>query len=329
MNSARQEAAALGSKVKLNAVAPLSNMWNCDNILSVLTSLPKPIHLSFVPGNNGDSLIHMGASALLESIGEKSVELKDARSVVIVGHGVFTYREFDSLDGLNPMRTIKQCQDKALVLLPFSTLPGNAKLLAAQLNKRSKPTWVFCRETISKDILQTLLLPEVKLETGHDAAFALATSNFIEVLKSKSKASHVLVVERFDNESATESPGLFKISEKIRALVPESIRRALKSRMLDRIYSSTPFAESIQASLPDDLRELPLMAGDVSQQQNYSFATFIASINEAACVHATRLHVAILAAMLGKPTVLYAGKNHKFKGIYEYSMRDLGHVKLA
>ncbi len=100
------------------------------SILFALKELKKPIHLLLVPGNNRDSMIHMGARVLLESIGEYSVPFDDARSVVIVYQGILSHRELDSLEGFGLGRIIERAKNKELVLLPFSTLPGNAKLLA-------------------------------------------------------------------------------------------------------------------------------------------------------------------------------------------------------
>jgi len=224
---------------------------------------------------------------------------------------------------------IKLARDKELVLLPFSTLQGNAVLLAELLNPRTAPTWVYCRDAISHTLLQPLLASHIALDIGHDTAFALAGTPFLQHLSEHTKDEHVLVVERFDIEGSTKPPSLFRIPEELRSVVPEPLRRLLKSLFLRRIYFSTPFVEQIRETLPYAMRDLPLVAADISQQQNYSFDLFSSLIAEAACIHSTRLHVAILAAMLEKPTVLYAGKNHKFRGIYELSMSHLNHVTLA
>jgi exopolysaccharide biosynthesis predicted pyruvyltransferase EpsI len=138
----------------------------------------------------------------------------------------------------------------------------------------------------------------------------------------------VLIVERFDNEGLTRPHSFFLIPERLRAVVPDSVRRLAKSILLERVYSSTSFVEDITQSLSPDMRYLSIVAGDISQQQNYSFDSFVMLIAQSACVHATRLHAAVLAAMLEKPTVLYAGKNHKFRGIYDLSLSHLDHVTL-
>ena len=52
-----------------------------------------------------------------------------------------------------------------------------------------------------------------------------------------------------------------------------------------------------------------------------SFKDFVSIIANADRVYTDRLHVAILAAILGKETLLIGNRYHKNRGVYEYSLR--------
>ncbi len=52
-----------------------------------------------------------------------------------------------------------------------------------------------------------------------------------------------------------------------------------------------------------------------------SFKDFVSTIANANRVYTDRLHVAILAAILGKETLLIGNRYHKNRGVYEYSLR--------
>lgn len=52
-----------------------------------------------------------------------------------------------------------------------------------------------------------------------------------------------------------------------------------------------------------------------------SFKDFVSTIANADRVYTDRLHVAILAAILGKETLLIGNRYHKNRGVYEYSLR--------
>jgi hypothetical protein len=56
---------------------------------------------------------------------------------------------------------------------------------------------------------------------------------------------------------------------------------------------------------------------------------FIRTIAGYETIHTDRLHVGIVASMLGKETHLYTGADHKVREVYELSLVHLPHVRLA
>jgi len=85
---------------------------------------------------------------------------------------------------------------------------------------------------------------------------------------------------------------------------------------------------SIAADRFQSSADIPIIASDVSDPSSASFSEFCQLISTAAVVATNRLHVGILAGMLGKPTIIKPASYHKILGIYNYSMRDMPHVEL-
>lgn len=60
-----------------------------------------------------------------------------------------------------------------------------------------------------------------------------------------------------------------------------------------------------------------------------SLSAFVEAVARAERVHTDRLHVGVLATILGKPTTLYANAYHKNRGVYEYSLSGYEHVEFV
>ncbi|WP_380677915.1 polysaccharide pyruvyl transferase family protein [Salinigranum sp. GCM10025319] len=79
-------------------------------------------------------------------------------------------------------------------------------------------------------------------------------------------------------------------------------------------------AESASPLLQDDLTA-PIQVSDISITMD-AFEDFVNAVARAKEVHTDRLHVAILATLLGKRVVWYEVGYHKSRGVYEYSLSD-------
>jgi len=97
-----------------------------------------------------------------------------------------------------------------------------------------------------------------------------------------------------------------------------------------RVRRQTPFRQRCEAILSERFPEavpLPRIVRDASIVNACTFDQFCEFISEAAVVFTTRLHAGILAALLGRPTVIFGGPYHKIRGIYDYSLADRPHVQ--
>lgn len=293
----------------------------------------KTVFFEPVGGNLGDVLIEMGTR---HACRQMDVHLDDhldgAERILINGNaslGVGLYDKFAQLENY-----ARKFSDTPMVLLP-SSYDFQDNRVGEFFEARRAPTWLFAREKYSLRKLQTQTFPSnVQVELDHDMAFHLRDSEFVRELRTRSRAEHVLLVERFDLETATGAkPQYIPISLKIKNLLPPPIAAGLRRWLHKRRTAQTNFAATALARVYAENAEwkrLPVLARDISAPGAFTFETFTQAIAHAAVVVTTRLHVGILAALLDKPTYLYTGSAPypKIKSIYEYSMADMKHVHL-
>ena len=92
----------------------------------------------------------------------------------------------------------------------------------------------------------------------------------------------------------------------------------------DRAYDLICFRRDKESLIPRQEREQILknsedpFVGDISKRG--SLSDFVSAVANAGRVYTDRLHVAILAHILGKETTLYGNRYHKNRGVYEYSL---------
>jgi exopolysaccharide biosynthesis predicted pyruvyltransferase EpsI len=286
----------------------------------------RPVYFERLHGNHGDKLIELGSLAALQATGVELVQHPlHAEAVVFNGgaamsdvwrHGLQTLAYYNCTYPFLP-----------LTLLP-TTYGFTSTNFAEIMAHRSTPAVLFARERGSFDLLRTIDLgPDISLGLGNDMAFELRDSAFVRRVRAASAARHVLVVERGDNESITGFRQPTVGTPLLRKLIPYQTRVKLKRILLSHRAighrASTPFAcemmEHVLARHPETA-DLPVVTGDISLPEVCTFSRFVSLIAESAVVVTTRLHVGILAAMLGKPTYIKAGGWHKIRGIYEHSL---------
>jgi|Deesub1362A_J573_1020465.scaffolds.fasta_scaffold01190_4 exopolysaccharide biosynthesis predicted pyruvyltransferase EpsI len=321
--------------------------------LSDFFALVRGARIFFDPlwGNNGDKLIALGS---LEAFRRHGIKLtrspKHAQAIVLNGGGGMTPR-WGALGVL--YNYVRSYPNKMIVVLPSSWESVETGGLTDALSlPRRAPVFLFAREKYSLEALYALSVKYKNLTVGldHDMAFQLQDTDFLARLKRRAEAKHILVVERKDKEA---SPGV-KCSRPvlislISNVVPAGVRTALPLRTRVKIasllapverlitklqtgsYEESAFYEQALQLVKNNHREhadLPVYVADVSLPTVCNFRNFCLAVAHAAVVITTRLHVAILAALLGKPTYLKEGPWHKIKGVYEYSLKEFGYVEM-
>jgi exopolysaccharide biosynthesis predicted pyruvyltransferase EpsI len=303
----------------------------------------KPVYFDAGFGNSGDQLIHVGTHEAMRQAGVLHTNKPKGASAITLTGGA----------GLTPMwkfgfdlcrKYSEQFPGTPLLVMPSSVLfepPEFADLFKA----RNAPVTIYARERYSLELLREVKFPcEARLGLDHDAAFMLAGTPFMAQLLGRRAERHLLCVERNDYESVSGALGEAKRSTGARSLVPEWFKRPIRKKILDPIRNIpkrkvmrgkvplSPMMREIVARVYDELpatKNLPVYSGDISLLQFHTFEEFGTLIAQSAAVVTTRLHVAILACMLGKPTYLRPGTFHKIKGIYDFSMATKPQVRLA
>jgi len=209
--------------------------------------------------------------------------------------------------------------------------------LAPVLADRTAPAWVFARERVSLGLIQGLATPLVRIGLDHDAAFWLHDSALLKSLRATNSEQTLLVIERGDAESATGRDDTsrltrFKIVRSIAKRLPRSVRqRVARTAGVTQSRQSSAFgaaaASFLQSRFPQHAA-LPVDEADISRQSIATFDDFTARSARSAATVSTRLHAAVLAAMLGKPTFLVTGPTHKMPGIFRQSLHRYANASL-
>jgi exopolysaccharide biosynthesis predicted pyruvyltransferase EpsI len=285
-------------------------------------------------GNNGDRLIEMGSRVAHEQAGLVTVESPhDADLITIRGNGAMNDL-FGYQSGIGSLRAYAtRYADVPLCVEPSTFQFANVDLKAL-LEPRQAETWLFARERMSFASLESMHLgPPVSVGLDQDMAFRLAGSDFLAGLPVSE--DHVLMVERTDLEhpSLDTSSGEARLSpaRRLYRLLPATVRRALRPTVTKaKGMTSSAFkrmAEHLLASDDPGWAQLPVVSLDVSHP-SVPFDRFTSLVAGAAAVVTTRLHVGILAALLGKRTLLIARPSSKVQAIYDYSLASQPHVTL-
>lgn len=288
-----------------------------------------PLH-----GNNGDKLIELGARRAIDLAGVSLVSSPAKANLIIFNGGAGLTDVWEH--GFATLQTLSSSHPTTpLIVLPSTIQFSDPQQLQRNLAGRQTPIFVYCREQHSLDRLQESALPEhVVLGLDHDMAFSLQESNFLTMLRNKSEDRHVLLVERGDKEGVTgarqQSMGRFPLKK----YAPIAFKRYVKRRVLSRQAKNSPLASAVHAFLQENApssSQLPMICFDASSPELINFKHFCLLIAKSDCVFTTRLHVGILAAMLGKQTFIFEGlkKLSKISGIYDFSLSDMPHVKLV
>ncbi|OGO27517.1 MAG: hypothetical protein A2Z16_17440 [Chloroflexi bacterium RBG_16_54_18] len=285
-----------------------------------------------VGGNHGDTLIELGSRFFLSKYQLDYVDRPDLADLLIInGSGSFAVELWSpGLVGLKKLAAYFSA-------LPIIVLPSSFQFLhtdfASAFLERTAPAYLFAREAESYARIANLDYPAPVYTFLHpDMAFELRDSPFLDVLKESVQSKHILLIERFDREATTQSIYEMNFASSVKKAVPAPVKRFLKkglhhirrqksgftSSALSRLYSEHP-----------EFRGLPVIAEDISSDVGFRFEQFLQLIAQAAVVISNRLHAAILAAMLGKTTIILCGHPYgKLESCYEFSMKDYPNVSL-
>lgn len=302
----------------------------------------KKVFFEHLGGNNGDVLLRLSSIMVLKEKDMKFVANPRKADVIVINAGAKKDEWLDILGHYS-----KAYPSIPLIILPSSWLFDSNDEIAGLFNNRESPCYIYCREPYSLSLLNKIKFDDwVHLGLDHDMAFQVKGTRYLKNLADKKAEKFILVVERGDDDSVTK----LRIPDTLtRRMVPKivdfiplrmrfylsdiifTLERMLLSKLRRREVDQTEFVKWAVGFIKENhtnFNHLPVYAADISLQAICSFKRFGTIISQAAAVVTTRLHVAILASLLGKPTYLVEGRWYKQKEVYEYSMKSSKNVKL-
>ena len=209
---------------------------------------------------------------------------------VFLVHGGGNINDFYHF-GIRLLKNILQFNSQNVVIVGPQTYWFFETPFRKLFSKSGQEIFLFCRERPSYRLLDSLNLPgNVRVLLCHDTALYLSKQDF-----GLRKGHHTLVCLRTDQASAIYQG----------------------SKRVQEILESTAFGRSEGKVVFEDL------------SLNVDFEDFVGLIETAHRVYTDRLHVAILAAILGKETTLYSNLYFKNKAVYEYSLSNFSNVKFV
>jgi exopolysaccharide biosynthesis predicted pyruvyltransferase EpsI len=305
----------------------------------------QAVTLVCFPGNHGDRLIELGSRAALSREGLRLTSSSRNAAAIVINGGAAVTEAYRGMEWL--VSVASRYADTPLLVLPSTFQLGDPERLLSALRARSAPVTLFAREQTSlRELVTSGVDRAAEIGIDQDMAFGLRDSEFLCTLHSRALEKHLLIVERTDREEFTGRKEFWSMLEKeqppfIRAGIPGPVRRGVRELLATvrrtafqagafRV-ATTSFARHARELAVQDtpaFAALPVIAADISQTSLCSFDTFCRLIAEAAAVVSTRLHVAVLAALLGKPTYLAPGSITKLRSVYDYSLSQMPNVRV-
>lgn len=251
------------------------------------------------PGNAGDYLILTGTMAAFEraNIGVAVIGQGadvSGRTVFIGGGGNF----IDLYSDVRQMIEICHAKAERFVLLPH-TIRGNEKLIAS-LDRRAT---LWCRETPSFEHARNLN-PELDCRTGHDMAFHCDPVQFLN-----DPAISRIASWKLDADLARHGTSLLELSKRGCVRFMRRDREALDLSCQSDLDVSTAFGE----------------ASDGAAACVISWC-LLKTVSVARRIVTDRLHVAVAAALLGRPCELLDNAYNKNRSVYEHSLAAFPHL---
>jgi exopolysaccharide biosynthesis predicted pyruvyltransferase EpsI len=265
-------------------------------------------------GNSGDVLIWLGTEQLLEDLHIHRTLDPHAAQIVLVPGGNQTMWQ-GNIDIWKDAWS--RWPEKDFVVGPTTIWLGLTRWEQEIQRRHARVTALFARDPGSYAILQTCRLDgDITLGLSHDPALYLRDSELIARHREAATDEFVLAAFRDDFEGLKDPQS--RRAQWLK-LVPSYVQRQIQS--LDR---RTRRQSKIARAIRCTRSTKPLRVCDAS---TFPFPYFLETVRSAEEVHTDRLHVMLLAAMLGKPTFAYGTHFRKLENVYHHSVKSWARVE--
>lgn len=274
----------------------------------------KVLYLKPYAGNAGDSLIRRGMQTMLSELSiQESVDPRKADVLVMPGGNAAMW---PSVHVPLWRELWRRFPDKEFVIGPSGFRGGYFDWADLIRHEGLPVTGVFTRDPISYETLKSADLPSrITIGLSHDPALRLHQSEWLRVHREAVTAEYTLISFRDDQEGNIRYTNLLG-----------ALRKYLPARIynrVSRIESSLVKGRKIKVASQNADKHLPFLIREASKQ---SLEMFLETVRCAKEVHTDRLHVLLLAAMLGKKVFAYQAIYDKLENVYNHSLKDWADV---
>lgn len=282
----------------------------------LLDNRNRAFYLKPWSGNSGDVLIWLGTERLFEDLRiPRTVDPRKADIILIPGGNQTMWQV--NVDVWKEVWS--RYPDKDFAVGPITVQLGVTSWQEDIKRPNARVTAIFARDPSSYANLQTCGLDaSIRIGLSHDPALYLRDSQWIRDHREAATNEFVLAAFRDDLEGARKPGG--RLRKWVRPFVPHGLRR------MDRYWRGASRRKKLLQAALHTQSTLPLKRCDVSK---HPLEYCIEIVRSAAEVHTDRLHVMLLAAMLGKPTIAYSTTYGKLESVYAHSVKDWAHVEFA
>lgn len=268
-------------------------------------------------GNAGDSLIQFATQRILDDLGIRTTVDPNKAEVILVPGGNPTM--WPSI-GLERWQILWARHPQAeFVIGPAGFRKGYSDWATAVNSSGKMVTGLFARDPHSyENLIAAGLRPNISKVLSHDPALYLRDSGWIKAHRQAASAEYDLAAFRDDHEADLRYNSLLR---RVRSALPWGVYVSLVRRGAHATKS-----RNIKLAKKLGKGQKPLHEDDVSRQR---FEVFVETIRAANAVHTDRLHVLLLAAMLGKKVFAYPTAHGKLEGVYRHSLAGWADVTLV
>ncbi len=314
----RMNGDGIGRMPEQDRPASGSSLFGSDNpyVRFLLDNRNRAFYLKPYKGNSGDLLIWLGTERLFEDFAiPRTVDPRKADIILIPGGNQTMWQT-----NVNVWKDVwLRYPNKDFAVGPTTVQLGVTSWQDDIKRYNARITAIFARDPDSHANLQTCGLEEsIRIGLSHDPALYLRDSRWIRDHREAATNEFVLATFRDDLEGARKPGG--RLRKWVRPFVPRGLRR------MDGYWRGASRRKKLLQVALHTRSRLPLKQCDVSK---YPLEYCVEIVRSAAEVHTDRLHVMLLAVMLGKPTVAYSTAYGKLESVYEHSVKDWAHVEFA
>lgn len=271
-------------------------------------------HCRPYPGNGGDELIQKGTLQLLSDLDIDVTPDPNKAKIILYPGGCPTMH---SQVMVSIEETLKDFSEAELVIGPATFQFGYTGWVKICNRFAHRIKALFARDPNSFANLQRApLRNNIKIGLSHDPALYLHNTEWLEELKRNDKEEYVLLAFRRDHEMKADIPERWiKIFQ---LYLPPKTSKKLTHWFRKR-------ARLRKSQIARKISNPRLVFNEVNIV-DMDFDSYVNVIRHSKKVHTDRLHVMLLAAMLGKPVFAYETSYQKLESVYEHSMKGWANV---